>query len=422
MTKVCLPYGKGEMAVELPGRCLGEVASPRNPPAGADAGKSIPDALENPIESMPVERLVGPGKRVAVIVDDISRNSPVRLVLPHLIERLGRGGVRAEDIRIVIALGTHRPMTASEIDEKIGPRMAKSFQIVNTPCDNEEEMVFAGVSSGGIPAWVNRAVMSADVRIGVGSITPHMDTGFSGGAKIILPGVCSARTVAAFHARQAELSGNQLGVEEASLRLELENFVSEKVGLDFIVNVVMDGRGEMVRCVAGNFLHAHRQGVRYAKEVYAVPVSKRYPLCISNAYPAQVDFWQASKAIAAGEMMTRDGGTMILLAHCMEGNKTHPAFAKYIGQSPDELIRLIESGKAQDLVACAIAVTISKIRQRIRIALVSTGLDDKTCGDMGFTYYRSLESAVEKELSALPHPGGSVGILTHGGVSLPVLE
>ena len=422
MATVHFPYGDGMLDLEVADRYIGEVASPKRVDKCLDPERLILEALENPIGSLPLERMVGSGTEVAVVIDDISRETPVNLILPHLISRLRLGGVESKDIRIVIALGTHRPMTSSEIFEKVGSEITESYTVVNTSCLDEKEMTFLGTSNGGIPAWVNKAVAEADVCIGVGSITPHMDTGYSGGAKIILPGVCSACTVEAFHVRQAELCGNQLGVEDAPLRLDLEAFVRERVGLDFIFNVVMDGWGCLYKCVAGDFLKAHRQGIRYAKEVYGVAVSKTYPLVIANSYPAQIDLWQSTKGIASGEMITSDGGTLILLTHCREGNYTHPTFAKYIGSRPEQLLRLLETGEAEDPVACALAVPICRIKQRIKIAVVSHGLSEEIGPELGFAYYATIHAAVEKELSALAVPVGSLGILTHAGVSLPMLQ
>lgn len=432
MARVECPYGDGIIGFDIADRRLGEIASPgesgqtelpnvaRIPAEGCDPEHLIACALENPINSPPLRDLAAGRKQIAVIIDDMTRDTPTHLILPSVLEELVRGGAAHGDIGIVIALGTHRPMTGSEIEEKVGPEIARRYRIVNTPCHDPDGFVFMG-DGGGIPAWVNRAVANADLRVAVGSITPHMDAGFSGGAKIILPGVCSARTVDAFHARQAELSGSQLGVEDAPLRLQLEAFVGERVKLDFIVNVVMDGRGGIHRCVAGHFREAHRRGVESAREAYGVRVSKRYPLVVASAYPAQTDLWQSTKAIASGELMTADGGALILLAHCAEGEGPHPAFAEYIGSDPDRLIGMLRAGEARDPVACALAVPISRIRQRIRIGVVSRGLSRDACSTMGFAYYDTIGAALENELSALPDQTGAVGVLTHGGVSLPVL-
>jgi len=436
LPRVECPYGEGVIGFDIPDRCLGEISSPRewdgtetgppglpcesgNPAGGKDTKHLVVAALKNPIGSPRLGELAAGRKRIAVIIDDITRDTPTSLMLPHVIEELVRGGVAPGDIRIVIALGTHRTMTESEIEQKVGPELAGRHQIVNTPCHDPDAFVFMG-DGGGIPAWVNRAVAEADLRVAVGSITPHMDAGFSGGAKMILPGVCNARTVDAFHARQAELSGSQLGVEDAPLRLQLEAFVGERVRLDFIVNVVTDGRGGIRRCVAGHFIEAHRRGVGYARDAYGVTVSKRYPIVIASAFPAQIDLWQSTKAIASGELMTADGGTLVLLAHCAEGEGPHPEFAEYIGTDPDRLVGMIRAGEAGDPVACALAVPISRIRRRIRIAVVSRGLSREVCAAMGFGYYETVDAAIEKELSALADPVKAVGVLTHGGVSLPV--
>ena len=422
MPTIDLHYGSGMIQFHLAERCLAQVASPATLLGPDNPESLILNALDNAIGSPPLEQLVKPGEKVAVIIDDVSRETPAHLILPAVLDRLHRGGVAPGDIRIVIALGTHRPMTDSELAIKTGPGLVGRYAVVNQPCHEDGEMVFMGTSGSGIPAWVNRSVAEADIRVGIGSITPHMDAGYSGGAKIILPGVCNAATVNAFHTGQARFSGSQLGVEDAPLRLELEAFVQERVGLDFIVNVVLDGRGSVYQCVAGHFRDAHRQGVRHAQEIFGIPVSRRYPIVVSNAYPGQADLWQSTKAIASGEIMTSDGGTLILLTECPEGNKSHPAFSKYIGATKEHLRQLLEDGTAEDPVACAIAVPICSIKERIRIVLVSHGLTDAACSEMGFARYDSLESAVERALSALDNPEKSVGILTHGGVSLPVIS
>jgi nickel-dependent lactate racemase len=341
-------------------------------------------------------------------------------MLPPLLDCLRKSGAESEDISIVIALGTHRSMTASEIKTKIGREILNTYQIVNVPCEDDRQMIPMGMSSHGIPAWVNRKVAEAETRIGVGMITPHMDTGFSGGAKIILPGVCSCRTVDAFHSRQAKIAGNQLGVVEAPMRIELEEFVSERVGLDFILNAILNRDGSLYRCVAGHFIQAHRVGVGFAKEVYGVPIQTRYPLVISNAFPAQIDLWQSTKGIASGELMTMDGGTLILVTHCREGNRTHPLFKEYLGKNYDQLIHKLEGGLAEDPVACALAVSIVKMKERIRIALVSSGLGLYDANQMGFGYYDSVEAALDDLLNDQAKQP-FLGVLTHGGVTLPIL-
>jgi len=420
MANIDLPYGDGFLSFDISDRFLGEVIRPRTIASSSDAASLIQTALAQPVGTPLLNERIRPGKRIAVIVDDITRETPTHLMLPPLLDYLRKSGAESEDISIVIALGTHRPMTATEMKTKIGIQILNAYNIVNVPCRDEQQMMYMGVSSHGIPAWVNRMVAKAEIRIGVGMITPHMDTGFSGGAKIVLPGVCSCLTVDAFHSRQAKIAGNQLGVIEAPIRIELEEFVGERVGLDFILNAILNCNGSLYRCVAGHFIQAHRTGVGFANEVYGVPVQTRYPLVISNAFPAQIDLWQSTKGIASGELMTMDGGTLILVTHCREGNRTHPLFREYLAKNYDQLIHELEGDRAEDPVACALAVPIARMKERIRICLVSSGLSLCDANQMGFGYYDSVEAALIDVLDGQAKQP-VVGVLTHGGVTLPIL-
>lgn len=420
MALIQLPYQDSLLSFDLPDPYVGEIVTPRTVTPASDPEALIHAAIAQPIGTPPLHRILKPGQTVSLIIDDVSRETPAGLLLSPVLGELKRAGIDNKDVSIVIALGTHRPMTESEIIQKVGSRIAKAFKIINTPCWDDSQMVYMGESSNGIPAWINRYVAEADVRIGLGMIAPHMDTGFSGGAKIILPGTCGCQTVDAFHVRQAVISGNQLGVVDAPMRLDLETFVGERVGLHFILNAVLDRKGSLYRCVAGDFVQAHRAGVQFARAVYEVPVARRYPLVISNAFPAQIDFWQSTKALASAELMTADQGTLVLVTPCPEGTKTHPRFVDYLGKDPDQLLDDLQSGRVEDPVAAAVAVPLCRTKKRIRMGVVSSGLNPSDVARMGFTYYESIEAALEAELESRGNIS-SVGVLTHGGVCLPLL-
>ena len=417
--QVELPFGEGNLSVAVDEERFGEVALPRKVDLPKSPERTVREALENPVGTPPLEAIVRPGERVAVIIDDITRETPTRLILPMVLEALGKGGVRREDVAIVIALGTHRPMTEREIDLKIGPRIARDYRIVNVPAWEEGRMVDAGVSSAGIPARLLEDVVAADRRIGIGMIVPHMDAGFGGGAKIILPGVCATETVEAFHARMATLSLNPFGMAEAPLRTDLEAFVGERIGLDFILNAVLDCDGALYRCVAGHFIHAHREGIRFTEAVYGAPVSRRHPVVVTGAFPHQIDLWQATKGLAGGDLMTEDGGTLILLAQCPEGVGPHPAFPDYIGRDPEDLQRRMMEESVGDPVAAAVAIAICRMRKRIRLSIISPGIDADVARRMGFSHHNSVEAAI----AATPRgAAGTVAFLPHGGVTLPLLN
>jgi len=419
MAIVELPFAGKQLTFQIPDKNLAATLSPMKPDSPESAQALISSALHNPIGTPGLKELVSPGARVAIIIDDISRCTPTAIMLPPLLNELEEAGVKAEQIKIVVALGTHRPMTAEEIELKTGNEISKRYRIVNTPCCDEEQLVYMGTSSNGIPAYINKHVAEADLRIGVGMITPHMDVGYSGGAKIILPGVCGQKTVEAFHARQAALYGNQLGLMNAPMRQDLEQFVGERIGLDFILNAVIDQNEQLSGCFAGDFIQAHRQGAKLAQTIFGIKVDQRFPTVIANAYPADIDLWQSVKGLASGELITADGGTLILVTHCPDGNSTHPEYADYIGQEPEHLLEQMDQRKIDDIVACALAVPIAKIRNRVKIVLVSQYLSTEVAAMMGVTYYPDIESALQETLAA--DSDQLIGVLTHAGISLPLL-
>ena len=168
------------------------------------------------------------------------------MIVPTLVEILIRAGVKKENITIVIALGTHRVMTDTELETKLGRYVVDNFEVANYPCTDEALFLNMGVSKSGIPAWINKAVANADLRIGLGTIFPHMSSGYSGGCKILLPGVCNDTTVEEFHAREC-FSENRVGDESCPMRRDMEEFVMGSNLLDFVVNVVTTREGSVFK-------------------------------------------------------------------------------------------------------------------------------------------------------------------------------
>jgi nickel-dependent lactate racemase len=305
----------------------------------------------------------------------------------------------------------------------MGAEVVSRYEVINTPCETKEEMLFLGTSSNGIPAWVNRRVAEADLRIGIGMITPHSDAGFSGGAKIILPGVCSKQTVNAFHAAGAFLGETQLGNIESPLRTSLETFVADRIPLHFIVNVILNIKGQIVGCVAGHPVMAHRQGVVHATQSFGVPVDQRYKVVVANSYPYDVDFWQSTKGLFCGSQVVADGGCLIMLTAAVEGNSNYPLFPGYIGRPLEDLQDDIRTGKTEDGILKAEAAKMSQLRERVRLLLVSGGLDPCDGEAMGLAMFATVEAALEEALRQVPESQrrGSVCVLPRAGTTLPLV-
>ncbi len=314
-------------------------------------------------------------------------------------------------------------MTGREIDERLGPEIAACYTVVNVAASRSEEMVYLGTSDDGIPAWVNRAVAEAGLRVGLGMITPHLDAGWSGGAKIILPGVCGAATVDAFHAASAFVTGNRLGDVAAPLRQSLERFVAEHVPLDFIVNAVPTLDGGLYQCVAGDPVQAHRAGVAHARQVFGAAIARRYPVVVAACSPYDIDLWQSIKGAWCGDLLVQPGGSLVLVTAAVEGNSNYPLVAAYAGQDPDALRRSIAGGQAGDAKQAATGAMWGDLRRRVRLALVSDGLTAADAAAMGIVFHSTVDSAVTAAVARLDGAAraGSVAFVPKAGVVLPMV-
>lgn len=418
IVEIELPYGAGIRRCRVPRVHLAETLEPRKVEASLDEEASrLCEALDRPIGTKRLEEMVCPDDQVALVIDDMSRPTPIRRILPVLLNRLGRAGVADEQITIVIALGTHRPMTSAEIEDRVGADIVGRIRVENHDFQDLSRLAYVGESSDGIPVWINRRVKEASFRVAVGSIVPHGAAGWAGGGKIIYPGVAGEATVDGFHGAFGTDLRNRLGVENAPLRQDIERLVGH-VGLEFILNTILSGDGIIYRAVAGDFCLAHRRGVDYARQVYAVPSRVQADVALVSSYPADLDFWQAGKALYSGELLVRDGGTLILVTPCPEGVVQNHDLLGYMRFNPAELLAQLQSFQAQDRAAAAAALRVGLVTQRIRVVAVSDGMSTADATGLGFAHRVDLQQAVDEAL-AKHGPGCKLSVLSHGGDIFP---
>ncbi len=414
----------------MPQPWLGTVITPQPAAPSGRAGDLIAAALRHPTGTPPLRNLARAGQRIAILIDDCTRKTPTAQILPPVLAELKAAGIPQHDITIVVALGTHRPLTQDELAAKLGAAAHTGCTVVNQPCTDAAGFVEVGQMNsrqGGvelppIPAQINRHVLGADLRISIGMITPHLDAGFSGGAKMVLPGVCSRATVDAFHLASAFVPANQLGDPNAPLRLLLEEFVARHAPLHFIVNVVLGLDGSLYACTAGDPIAAHRRGVEAARRVYGVRVPRRYPVVIANCAPYDQDLWQSIKGAWAGDLVTADGGALILLTATPEGNSSYGLVPYYAGIDPDLLREDILSGRVADAMQAATGVMWGSLRRRVRLMLAAAGLTGEDAAAMRAEYFADVEAAMTAALSRLPpaEREGAVAVIPQAGVVLPI--
>lgn len=420
-THITLPYGHESRTFEIPPAILGEILSPNHVALPDDGAATIAAAIAAPIGTPRLAELARGSRHAVIIADDLTRPTPVSLVMPHLLAELNAGGLPDNRIRVVIALGTHRPMTEAEIIARFGVEVVRRVAVVNSEFADKAQLMDCGWADDGTQLWVDRRVMTADLRIGVGTILPHPVAGWGGGAKIFYPGVGGADTVAQYHLQQTRLTRNVFGDVTSHIRANMERWV-EQLGLHFIVNVICTPEGHVYRAVAGHLIEAHRRGVEFAKEVFAVRARRRAEIVVVGSYPADLDFWQASKALLSADHLTADGGTIIMVTPCPEGIGPHDELADYVGDDdPDALAQRAMAGLTTDPVAVAGGVTVARMRRRVRMAIVSDGLGPSACRRMQIAHFATAQEAVDWAV-ALYGPAARLSVIPYGAEIFPVVE
>jgi len=421
MISIEIPYGSETLTFTAPERNLGEVLRPNRVELPADPDAEIAKALAHPIGAEPLDTLAQGKSRVLIICDDLTRPTPADRILPVLVNRLNDAGVSDDQIMVMMALGTHRPMTDAEMIAKLGADMLRRLTVVNSEFHDKTKLRYMGQGANDAPIWIDARVLEADSRIAVGTIFPHPAAGWGGGAKMIYPGVAGEETVRALHLQQGETPRNLVGDVNSPVRASIESW-TERVGLDFILNLIYTPKGSIYRAVAGHYVKAHRQGVRHAREVYGVRASARADIVVSSSHPADLDMWQASKAACISELLVADGGTLILVTPCPEGMGPHPEFAEYIGtRDPEALLDAVRDGSIPDPIAASGGATMARMRDRIQFALVSDGLTRDDAAAMGMAYYDSVQQALDACLRKYG-PSARVSVVPYGAEILPLVQ
>ena len=416
-----IPYVDRFLDVEIPEQNLIFDVAPRDTPAVADFRGTILHALENPVGAPPLKDLIRPGMKIIIISDDNTRITPSSKIIPILLDELNQAGIPDADIQILISSGTHRPMKPEEVEAKYGPPVMSRVNILPHLYKDPNNLVNFGTTGRGTQIFVNKHAIQADFRIAVGNIIPHHPTGWSAGAKAVLPGIGGEETVAQMH-----LLGSRdpaLGRVDTEMRREMEDF-AEKIGLNYILNVILNRDGELVGAVSGHFIQAHRAGIEISRQVYGLPIPELADLTISSTSPVDFDFFQADKGITSAEPATRVGGEIVLVAGCIEGvSLAHPELAQYVGQMDnDQVWKMVHAGQTPDPLTAAEAIVINDIKKKMHITVVSEGLTPELCQAMGFRHValEDLASYLRERLAQQPNL--KIGILRQSAEVLPILQ
>lgn len=383
---------------------------------------AVREALAHPVSSLPLKVRLKGGERILIAVDDMTRPTPQRLLLPPLLRELREAGIPKTRIVFIIALGTHRRMTVEEIRGHFGPEVTEHYPIFNHEYDDPVMLAACGSAENGTSILVNKRVLEADFVIGISSIVPHAQVGWGGGAKIVLPGLAGEETVAGMH-YMAAMQPNYprfAGQVENPVRALIEE-VALKAGLKFILNAIFDARYKLVKVVAGHPIEAHRAGVRYAGKIFIRPIPELADIVIVNAHPADLEYWQGLKPVTLASLSVKDSGIIILCGRFPEGiSVTHEEVEKYGRVSITELDALVKQGSIKDGACIGALYQHVLVRERAAVFCVSGGLSKEKQEMLGFSHFATLSRAVSRALEIKGSMAG-IGIIDQGGEVLPRL-
>ncbi|MHB8772701.1 MAG: nickel-dependent lactate racemase family protein [Syntrophales bacterium] len=420
-TEVEIPYGTGTIRVTVPEANLMGVYSPNDVPGLSDVEAEIRRSLANPIGSPPFRELVRGKKKVVLVADDITRTTPTDIILPILLNECNAAGVPDSAIAVVIALGTHRFMTEAEIRAKFGAEVLRRVGVKNHPFRDPAAHVDLGTTKNGGRILINREVYEADFKIGIGSIVPHHICGFSGGAKIVQPGVSGEATTAYTHLLSVRAPRSWLGVLDNPIRAEMDE-IARRIGLTTIINTVPNRRGEVAGAFFGDVTTAFAAGVQKAVEVYAVRLPEEADIVLAGSHPCDIDFWQAHKTQYPADLAVKAGGIIIIVTPCDEGvAPTHCAITEITCRSAGAIRDMVAAGRLSDEVAAALAIAWAQVRQREEVFLVSQGIGPAEARKLGFTRFATAQAALDEALRRRG-PSATVAVLTHAPEMLPVID
>lgn len=359
----------------------------------------IRESLMNPIGCMRIRDSVKPNMTVAIISEDNTRVCPVDRILPHVLAELREKSVKRENVKIIMALGTHRPMTKKELENKLGKDIVEEYEVINHMWREQDELVEIGLTDSGTPVKVNKHVLEADFKIGIGNVIPHRVSGYSGGAKIIQPGICGAEITGETHWKAALMPiEKMLGVVENPVRWEMER-IAAKVGLNAIINSVLNRDREIVNVIFGSFINGHREAVKTVDLIYKFKLEEKADIVVVDSHPADLDMWQAVKALFPASLAVKRGGIIVFLTPCPEGvSKEHPEVEKLGYQPIPVMKKMVEDGSTEDLIAAAHIVMVREVLDRAKCVIVSDGLSRSLAYKLGFDYANDLQEAVDEAL------------------------
>ncbi len=428
--EIQLAYGSTRLPIQLPDERT-TVIAPKYVRGIAREKEfdALRHALRNPIESPPLRECVNENDTVAIVICDITRAIPTARILPPLLQELSDAGVRESHVVILNATGTHRVNTNDELRAMVGDEIFARYRVENHECHDADAHTFVGTTRGGRRVRVNARVVNASVRILTGFIEPHFFAGFSGGPKMLVPGLASLDTVMQMHdaqligeanARWGITHGNPLWEE---LRDAAELAMRTRDAVNFNYNITLNRDLDITGIFCGDLDASHDAGCAFAREVAMQRVAEPFDIVVTtnSGYPLDLNLYQTVKGMSAAAQVVKPNGEIVVASECREGFPAHGKYRALLskGSTPDEWLHMVQAKNFSEHDQWQIQVQ-AQIQKKARVHLYADGLRDDEIRAAQILPTRNVERTV-RELLRKRGQRARICVLPEGPQTIPYL-
>ncbi len=419
---ITLDYGKTGLAVTLPEeRFIAPPLAIRDAVPLADPVAALEEALANPIGTKPLAELARGKKTACIVICDITRPVPNPIMLPPMLRILEAAGIPRAGITILIATGLHRPNEGEELVELVGAEVAANYNCVNHFGKDRDSHTYLGTTDNGVPAWIDTRYIEAELKITTGLIEPHLMAGYSGGRKVICPGIAGLDTVKIWHGpRFLEHPNADAGIVDGNPVHEENTRIALLAGCDFIVNVCIDGKRRVTWLGAGHMIEAWEQGVNFCREIVKAGVPEAADVVVTSCagYPLDTTWYQAVKGLTGALPIVKQGGTIVIAASLSEGLGSSE-FQQLLRENPDltEFKRKI-MGSDYFIMDQWQLEEFAKVVAKCKVKVVTHGLSAEVLQGCHVEAAPSVEVAVADSLAEYG-PSAKLAVIPKGPYVLP---
>ncbi|MHB1337166.1 MAG: nickel-dependent malate racemase, LarAH6 family [Candidatus Humimicrobiaceae bacterium] len=393
--KIKISYGKGNIELEIPDKNIQDIIhGGKNIGLNLDENTIIKQALNNPIKSDRLHEIAQGKKSACIVASDITRPCPSYKFLPQLVEELNKGGVENQNIKILLGLGIHRKHTDDEKRKLVGDFIYEHIRIEDSDTSKAK---LVGHTSAGTPVEVYKGALECELLIATGNIEYHYFAGYSGGAKAVMPGICSRNSIQFNHKMMLDERAVAGNFYDNPVRQDIEE-AGRLTGIDFIFNVILDDKKNIIAAVAGKNNEAYIDGIKKYDSIYKREVNQPADIVITSqgGYPKDINLYQSQKALENVKEIVNEKGTIILVASCSEGFG-EDIFEEWMTNCRD--YELISNNLKKNFVLGGHkAVAISKILSKTQVFLYSEFNLNET-EKMGFKKIDNIQEYLDKRIS-----------------------